>query len=47
MSEPSPAAQPVTQNREQDAPWPWWMYLILGLLALGIAAALLGVRTCL
>ena len=45
MSDPSPADQ-VNQERDQPARWPWWMYVTLGLFALGIAATLLGARTC-
>lgn len=44
MTDPSPAA-PTTQ--EPRTRWPWWMYVTLGFFALGIAAAMLGVRTCL
>lgn len=46
MSDPS-SAEPITQDPDQQERWPWWMYLTLGLFALGIAAALMGVRTCL
>lgn len=46
MSDASPA-DPVTPDADQQEPWSWWMYVILGLFTLGIAAALLGVRTCL
>jgi hypothetical protein len=46
MSDPSPA-EPATQDSDQQARWPWWMYATLGLFAVGIAAALMGVRTCL
>ena len=30
----------------QDRRLPWWMYVTLGFFALGILAALLGIRTC-
>ena len=39
--------EPVTQDPDQQARWPWWMYVTLGFFALGIAAVILGVRTCL
>lgn len=46
MSDPSPT-EPVAQHPDQQARWPWWVYLTLGFFAVGITAALLGVRTCL
>ena len=46
MSHPSPDER-VAQDPDQQERWPWWMYATLGLFALGIAAAMLGLRTCL
>ncbi len=46
MTDPSPVETP-TQDPDQKGGRPWWMYAIVGFFALGIAAAMLGVRTCL
>ena len=46
MTDPSQAGL-ATQDPNQPTRWPWWAYATLGLFALGIAAALVGVRTCL
>lgn len=43
MSDQSPA-EDVAQAQSQSLPW--WVYVTLGFFALGILAALLGVRTC-
>lgn len=46
MSDPSPA-EPDTKEHDRQERWPWWLYLTIGFFALGLAAAALGVRTCL
>ena len=45
--EPVEPVEPVAQDPGQRERWPWWMYATLGFFALGVAAATLGVRTCL
>lgn len=46
MSDP-PSDESEALIREARTRRPWWLYAALGFFAAGIAAALLGVRTCL
>ena len=46
MSDP-PADESEALIRDGRTWRPWWLYAVLGFLATGTAAALLGIRTCL
>ena len=50
MTDPAPAGETddlSVEMGDERTGLPWWTCVVLGLFALGIAANLLGVRTCL